>query len=36
MFSVMYSRSIFFMILVISESRDMGLYEVPIPGSLFG
>ena len=24
------------MILAIGESRDMGLYEVPIPGSLFG
>ena len=36
MLSVMCGRIIFSMILVIGESREMGLWEVSIPGSLLG
>ena len=35
MFAVMYGRMIFSMILAMSESSEIGLYEVPRPGSLF-
>ena len=36
MFVVMYGRMIFSMILEMGESSEIGLYEVPRPGSLFG
>ena len=36
MFCVMCGRIIFSSILAIGESREMGLYEVPWFGSLFG
>ena len=36
MLSVICGRIIFSMILAIGESREMGLYEFPIPGSLLG
>ena len=36
MFSVMYGSMLFSSVFVITERRDMGLYEVPFSMSLFG
>ena len=36
MLAVIYGRMIFSMILVMGESSEIGLYEDPRPGSLFG
>lgn len=36
MFCVMYGRMIFSSVLAMGESREMGLYDVPMFGSLFG
>lgn len=36
MFEVMKGRRVFSSVLAMGERRDIGRYDVPIPGSLFG
>ena len=36
MFAVVYGRKLFSSVFVITEMRDMGLYEVPLSMSLLG